>query len=290
MAYGWRAGIVGAQAIAETLELLELPKSMRSIRLVQLQLGPRPPTLRSLAAAAAVGPTPHPGPGCMLQTEVEWIAPGTSATLAFQLANVASQPRLRVRRLRLRGTLRVHWEWIAEYPYVGRVRYAFVRPPEVSDVALEPIGTLDVTSLPGVGAWIRDALRSSLATSACLPNWLETNLADVAARTPPNRRPPSSRPVASPPRRETPLAADSDHADHPPPPADPLARPAGEEWKPMRAREAPPVGAASLDTAGMRVGAGPMLGGSFTREGRRAAPAGRAPAQAPAPPPDTALP
>ena len=46
-------------------------------------------------------------------------APDASATLVFRLANVQSQPRLRVRRARLRATIRLHFEWIEEAPYIG---------------------------------------------------------------------------------------------------------------------------------------------------------------------------
>jgi len=56
-----------------------------------------------------------------------------------------------------------------------------VRPPEISDVAVEPIGSIDVTMLPGVGTWIRDALRESIAAKACLPRWVETDLRATAA-------------------------------------------------------------------------------------------------------------
>ena len=49
--------------------------------------------------------------------------------------------RLRLRRARIRGLLRLHWEWIGTEPHVGVVRFAFVRPPEVADVALEPLGS-----------------------------------------------------------------------------------------------------------------------------------------------------
>ena len=72
--------------------------------------------------------------GCVLQLEIEWEAPLASATFSFQLVNVASQPRVRLRRLRLRGTVRLQWEWRASHPHIGRLRCAFVRPPEVAQL------------------------------------------------------------------------------------------------------------------------------------------------------------
>ena len=139
--------------IEATLQELALPRSLRAIELSDLNLGRRPPTVHSLAAVSAAGPTSGPTSGCLAQVDVEWEAPEASATLAFRLSNVASMPKLRLCRARLRGTLRLHWEWLRDEPYVGVVRFAFVRAPEVADVALEPLGTLDVTTLPGLGTW-----------------------------------------------------------------------------------------------------------------------------------------
>lgn len=116
------------EEVSAQLDELVLPKSLRAIHLLDLQLGPRPPTIRSLSATPALGPSPNPRDGCMAQAELEWEAPDASATLSFRLANVQSQPRLRVRRARVRVTVRMHFEWLAESPYVGRIRFALVKP------------------------------------------------------------------------------------------------------------------------------------------------------------------
>ena len=164
------------EGIDDTLHELVLPKSLKAVELSELHLGRRPPVVKSLAAVAAAGPTAEPSRGCLVQLEIEWEAPDASATLAFRLANVASTPKLLLRRPRLRGTLRLHWEWIRQEPYVGIVRVAFVRAPDVADVALEPLGTLDVTTLPGLGTWIREQLNSAILSSVCLPNWVESDV------------------------------------------------------------------------------------------------------------------
>jgi hypothetical protein len=95
---------------------------------------------------------------------------------AAALRSHCTQPRLRIRRARLRATLRMHWEWVQGEPFVGAVRVAFVKPPDVASFALEPLGTLDVTTLPGLGAWLRDAFNTKLLQSMCLPNWLATDM------------------------------------------------------------------------------------------------------------------
>ena len=181
-ASGWQEMIVpyltesAVDEIEATLDDLILPKSIKAISLDDLQLGPRPPLIRSLAAAPAPSLSrPTANGGCVAQLEIEWEAPDAYASLAFRLANVQSQPRLRLRRARLRGTVRVHFEWLRGYPYVGCVRFTFVKPPEISDFALEPLGNIDVTVLPGIGSWIR-ALVASALKFATMPNWVETDM------------------------------------------------------------------------------------------------------------------
>ena len=165
-----------------TLKELPLPKSLKSIELADLYLGRRPPSIRSLAAVPADGPTREITSGCLLQAEVDWEAPDASATLTFKLSNVATMPSLRVRRVRLRGTLQLHWEWLTHERWtpddqlVGTLRFAFVRPPEVADFALEPMGSIDVTTLPGLGAWVKDSLNSAIIGQATIPNWVETDM------------------------------------------------------------------------------------------------------------------
>jgi len=158
-----------------------LASCLAQVRLQDLSLGSRPPFVRSVACIASAGPSPQPRDGCTAQADVDWEAPTACATLAFQLANVASQPRLRLRRARLRGTVRLHWEWIPTYPYIGRLKCSFVRPPEVSDIAVEPLGNVDVTSLPGIGTLVRDGIRESIHTQLCLPQWVETDVRTTAA-------------------------------------------------------------------------------------------------------------
>jgi hypothetical protein len=172
---------VAREALEGTLATLTLPKTFRSVKLIELNLGTRPPLLRSVACVACAGPPPAPRDGCALQAELEWEAPQASATLAFQLANVASQPRLRLRRARLRGTVRLHWEWVPDYPYIGRLRATFASPPEVTNLSIEPLGTVDVTALPGIGAWLRESLRVSIETQLCLPSWVQTDVRVSAA-------------------------------------------------------------------------------------------------------------
>ena len=99
------------------------------------------------------------------------------------MANVASAPKLRLRRPSLRGTLRVQWELIPDEPYIGRVRFCFLKPPAV-DVAVEPLSVVDVTSLPGIGHWIRYVLRDNLIATACHPNWVETDMRLPTASAP----------------------------------------------------------------------------------------------------------
>ena len=187
LASGWGAALgryaseVAREALEGTLATLTLPKTFRSVKLIELNLGRRPPLLRSVACVACAGPPPASRDGCTLQAELEWEAPQATATLAFQLANVASQPRLRLRRARLRGTVRLHWEWVPDYPYIGRLRATFVSPPEVTNLSIEPLGTVDVTALPGIGAWLRESLRVSIETQLCLPSWVQTDVRVSAA-------------------------------------------------------------------------------------------------------------
>lgn len=172
------------EAIDASLTELDasLPKSLKAIRLQDLQLGAHPPVVRSVAAVGTPGPAPRSRDGCALQAEIEWEAPYASATLAFRMANVASQPRLRLRRARLRGTIRLHWEWIDEHPWVGRVRATFVRRPEVGDFAIEPLGTIDVTALPGIGQWLRESMRDCIFSYATMPHWVECDLRTSTAQ------------------------------------------------------------------------------------------------------------
>eukprot|EP00966_Prymnesium_polylepis_P069601 1618455-Prymnesium_polylepis.1 len=162
---------------------MELPKSLRGVSIDHCDLGAQPPFFVSCGASAGTAPPPLLGPGCVLQVELVWESTAAELTLAFQMANVASNPKLRLRRPSLRGTLRLQWEWIREHPYVGRVRFCFVKPPTV-DVAVEPLSVVDVTSLPGIGHWIRYALRDNLIQTACYPNWVETDM-----RVAPGKRP-----------------------------------------------------------------------------------------------------
>jgi len=69
----------------------------------------------------------------------------------------------------------LHWEWISEYPYVGRVRWTFLRPPTV-DAGLEPLGGVDVTQLPAVGPFIFSTMRSNLLSSCVFPSWMQTDM------------------------------------------------------------------------------------------------------------------
>ena len=181
VASGWRTSIrpylemtIFEEIVAQFEELSPyLPKSLRAVQLLDLGLGPQPPHIRSLAAVSA----PFDGhDGGVLQAELEWEGPDASATLAFRLANVQSQPRLRLRRARLRAAVRLHFEWLDQEPYVGRVRFSFARSPDISEFALEPIGSLDVTTLPGIGPSIRDALRTSLLDLYVLPKFKETDM------------------------------------------------------------------------------------------------------------------
>ena len=48
----------------------------------------------------------------------------------------------------------MQWEWdphLANPYHVGRVRLCFVTPPYAT-ASMEPLGSLDVTQLPGLGA------------------------------------------------------------------------------------------------------------------------------------------
>jgi hypothetical protein len=164
------------QEIKAGLLTLDLPRNIRKIALVGLELGDIPPLLLAASAAGGDGPPPDPRAGGALQLSLDWSAPRASATLAFTLANgLASQPTLRLRRPVLRGTLRVHWEWIEPYPYIGRVRFCFVTPPR-TQVSLEPLGTIDVTQLPAVGPWVNSMLAGSLKEKLCYPSWVETDM------------------------------------------------------------------------------------------------------------------
>ena len=75
----------------------------------------------------------------------------------------------------VRGTIRVECEWIPTPPYVGHVRCCFLRPPSIAS-SLEPLGAVDVAALPGIGQWVKFALRDSLLASVCFPNWCETDV------------------------------------------------------------------------------------------------------------------
>ena len=178
---GWRQTICPLltervyESLALTFAELELPKTLKAITLLDLHLGDRPPMVLTAAAAGGAGPPGSVGPGCAGQVDFVWEAEDASLTLGFAMANVASQPRLRLRRLSMRGTARLHWEWTPSYPYVGKVRFCFLRPPQI-DVALEPLTGIDVTTLPGVGHWIRYALRDAIVACACHPYWVETDL------------------------------------------------------------------------------------------------------------------
>jgi Ca2+-dependent lipid-binding protein len=74
--------------------------------------------------------------------------------------------------------MRVEWEWdrhsSAAAPYVGRIRFCFTREPEF-DSSFEPLGAVDLTQLPAIGAFVRDSLRAQLIASAVWPNWVETD-------------------------------------------------------------------------------------------------------------------
>ena len=202
--------------ICASLAELPLPRSLRSVRLADLSLGTGPPLLRAVACAPLPRGAPFPGAGCEAQLDLEWEDESASATFVFMPANVVSQPRLRCARPRLRGTLHVQWEWLPypsnSYPHVGRVRVCFVSPPEAR-ATIEPLGSLDVTQLPGLGHWLRFALRDSVNAVVTHPNWLETDMrrssrdADAATPTPispstspsPFGSPPPSLPPLPPP-------------------------------------------------------------------------------------------
>ena len=38
-----------------------------------------------------------------------------------------------------------------------------------------PLGAVDLTQLPAIGAFVRDSLRAQLIASAVWPNWVETD-------------------------------------------------------------------------------------------------------------------
>ncbi|KAL1525423.1 hypothetical protein AB1Y20_020282 [Prymnesium parvum] len=159
----------------QTFDEMKLPKPIKSISLKNLQLGPQPPFLVSCGAAAGTGPWAARRPGCVLQVELLWESATAEVTISVALANVASHPKLRLRRPSLRGTLRVQWEWIHDEPYIGMLRFCFIKPPRL-DIAVEPLSVVDVTSVPGIGQWVRDALREHLFTSVCYPNWVEIDM------------------------------------------------------------------------------------------------------------------
>eukprot|EP00908_Phaeocystis_cordata_P013662 Transcript_24725.p1 GENE.Transcript_24725~~Transcript_24725.p1 ORF type:complete len:548 (-),score=116.38 Transcript_24725:478-2121(-) len=177
--------------IAATLQELPLPRSLRAVHLSHLELGAQPPLLLAAACAPLPRGAPFERAGCEAQLSLIWEVEAAFATLTFLPANVASQPRLRFARPRLRGTLHVQWEWLPfpanPYPYVGRVRLCFVGPPE-AHASIEPLGSLDVTQLPGLGHWLRFVLKDSINAVATHPNWLETDMRlssrDIAPATP----------------------------------------------------------------------------------------------------------
>ena len=192
LASGWRE-TVGQKVAAELRESFraslaelgdqDLPKTLQSVELVSLKLGPTPPRFTGAAAAAkpfvAAGGRAAAAAGCAMHFGVDWCDDDASATLAFTLASgLASRPHLIVRRLRLRGPMRVEWEWdrhsSAAAPYVGRIRFCFTREPEF-DSSFEPLGAVDLTQLPAIGAFVRDSLRAQLIASAVWPNWVETD-------------------------------------------------------------------------------------------------------------------
>ena len=125
---------------------LEMPiKSLRAVELTEIQLGDRPPTVRSLACRPANGPTGVVSDGCLLQAELEWEAPDFRATLAFRLANVASAPKLRLKRARLRGTLRLHYgEYQRSPERLGALSAAFTntrsKPNAAGTIKKRPSG------------------------------------------------------------------------------------------------------------------------------------------------------
>ena len=72
----------------------------------------------------------------------------------------------------------MQWEWdphLANPYHVGRVRLCFVTPPDAT-ASMEPLGSLDVTQLPGLGHWLRFVLKDSVNAVATHPNWLETDM------------------------------------------------------------------------------------------------------------------
>ena len=246
IASGWQEMIVpyltesAVDEIEATLDDLILPKSIKAISLDDLQLGPRPPLIRSLAAAPAPSLSrPTANGGCVAQLEIEWEAPDAYASLAFRLANVQSQPRLRLRRARLRGTVRVHFEWLRGYPYVGCVRFTFVKPPEISDFALEPLGNIDVTVLPGIGSWIRDALVASALKFATMPNWVETDMR-APSRVPKKRSSPAAVPEEPQPQMEAFVAPSSVPAGFQEVPMEQSLQPPPPPLEPPPPEQAPP--------------------------------------------------
>ena len=75
----------------------------------------------------------------------------------------------------------------AAAPYVGRIRFCFTREPEF-DSSFEPLGAVDLTQLPAIGAFVRDSLRAQLIASAVWPNWVETDWREYLCRRRRRRR------------------------------------------------------------------------------------------------------
>ena len=94
----------------------------------------------------------------------------------------------------------MQWEWdpyLANPYHVGRVRLCFVSPPDAT-ASMEPLGSLDVTQLPGLGHWLRFVLKDSVNAVATHPNWLETDLRLSSSRT-------TAAAAATPPSQMEPL-------------------------------------------------------------------------------------
>ena len=88
----------------------------------------------------------------------------------------------------------MQWEWdphLANPYHVGRVRLCFVTPPDAT-ASMEPLGSLDVTQLPGLGHWLRFVLKDSVnavatRASSALPLPLPLTLLTLPLPLPTNR-------------------------------------------------------------------------------------------------------
>eukprot|EP00639_Heterosigma_akashiwo_P018417 CAMPEP_0206393610 /NCGR_PEP_ID=MMETSP0294-20121207/20832_1 /ASSEMBLY_ACC=CAM_ASM_000327 /TAXON_ID=39354 /ORGANISM="Heterosigma akashiwo, Strain CCMP2393" /LENGTH=237 /DNA_ID=CAMNT_0053847263 /DNA_START=47 /DNA_END=757 /DNA_ORIENTATION=+ len=155
-----------AESLEEELYAMRASSDVTSLRLVECTLGKVAPTLRGGRLLNSWTDLDTRHTFVTLELDADWETEGMSIVFSFKLSSLehAKLPftSIQVSNLALTGRALVTLELLPDFPFVGLLTFSFTEMPDLA-FGVRPLQGIDLSSIPGLGAWVAHSAERSLA-------------------------------------------------------------------------------------------------------------------------------